>query len=174
MIMKRVYLFVLFIVVCTFTGCGLKISEKENEKLSRIEICDADGSSIAVLEDQSSSDVKSFFEDEMWVSEEQPDETLTPQYTIYLYHLERKLPLSQFRSQHDRSTDRHHTELRRCTDTDAGTSRPSSSGKDICPAYQLRLSGVRSHENTRLGRRVQQCAGAGFIRCSGHQLQPDV
>ncbi len=85
MIMKRVYLFVLFIAVCTFTGCGLKISEKENEKLSRIEICDADGSSIAVLEDQSSSDVKSFFEDEMWVSEEQPDETLTPQYTIYLY-----------------------------------------------------------------------------------------
>lgn len=60
MIMKRVYLFVLFIVVCTFTGCGLKISEKENEKLSRIEIYDADGSSIAVLENQSSSDVKSF------------------------------------------------------------------------------------------------------------------
>lgn len=85
MIMKRVYLFVLFIVVCTFTGCGLKISEKENEKLSRIEIYDADGSSIAVLENQSSSDVKSFFDDEMWVSEEQPDETLTPQYTIYLY-----------------------------------------------------------------------------------------
>ena len=73
MIMKRVYLFVLFIVVCTFTGCGLKISEKENEKLSRIEIYDADGSSIAVLEDQSSSDVKSLFDNEMWVSEEQPD-----------------------------------------------------------------------------------------------------
>lgn len=83
--MKRVYLFVLFIVVCTFTGCGLKISEKENEKLSRIEIYDADGTSIAVLENQLSSDVKSFFDNEMWVSEEQPDETLTPRYTIYLY-----------------------------------------------------------------------------------------
>ena len=86
--MKKVYLFLLLITICTLTGCGLRIEAKENndEKLYRIEIQDADGTNIVTLEEQ--SEMGDFFVDDdgKWnTAITYSDEGLTPQYTINVY-----------------------------------------------------------------------------------------
>ena len=86
--MKKVYLFLLLITICTLTGCGLRIEAKEDkdEKLYRIEIQDADGTNIVTLEEQ--SEMGDFFVDDdgKWnTAITYSDEGLTPQYTINVY-----------------------------------------------------------------------------------------
>ena len=88
--MKRVYLFLLFIVICTLTSCGLRVEANEDklEKLYRIEIQDADGTNIVTLDEQSNKEMVHFFDDEdgKWnTALSYSDEGLTPQYIINVY-----------------------------------------------------------------------------------------
>lgn len=88
--MKKVYLLLLFITICTLTGCGLRIEAKEDkdEKRYRIEIQDADGTNIVALEELSNDKMFDFFDDDggNWNTEiAYSDEGLTPQYVINVY-----------------------------------------------------------------------------------------
>ena len=88
--MKRVYLFLLFIAICTLTSCGFRVEANDDkmEKLYRIEIQDADGANIVTLEELSNKEMVHFFDDEdgKWNSElTYSDEGLTPQYIINVY-----------------------------------------------------------------------------------------
>lgn len=85
--MKKGYLFLFVMIICTLTGCGLKVQGKENEKLSRIEIKDAEGTDIVTLERLSNEEAACFFddEDENWSIVNASDEGLVPQYVIDLY-----------------------------------------------------------------------------------------
>ncbi|MDE7268097.1 MAG: hypothetical protein K2N89_11590 [Lachnospiraceae bacterium] len=88
--MKKVYLFLVFITICTLTGCGFRVEANEDkfEKLYRIEIQDVDGTNIVTLEELSNKEMVRFFDDEdgkwntaLFYSEE----GLTPQYIINVY-----------------------------------------------------------------------------------------
>ena len=88
--MKKIYLFLVFITICTLTGCGLRIEAKEekNEKLYCIEIQDVDGTNIVTLEELSNKEMDGFFgdDDEKWNSAlTYSDKRLTPQYIINVY-----------------------------------------------------------------------------------------
>ena len=88
--MKRVYLFLLFIAICTLTGCGLRVEANEDkmEKLYCIEIQDVDGTNIVTLEELSNKEMVRFFDDEdgKWnTALTYSDEGLTQQYIINVY-----------------------------------------------------------------------------------------
>lgn len=88
--MRKGYLFLLFVTICTLTGCGLRIEAKEDkdEKLYCIEIQDADGTNITTLEEQSNEETFRFFDDdgEKWsTASAYSDEGLTQQYIINVY-----------------------------------------------------------------------------------------
>ena len=88
--MKRVYLFFVFITICTLTGCGLRVEANEDkmEKLYRIEIQDVDGTNIVTLEELSNKEMVRFFDDEdgKWnTALTYSDEGLTSQYIINVY-----------------------------------------------------------------------------------------
>lgn len=64
--MKKMCLcFLLFLAICALTGCGLRVEadEDKDEKHYRIEIQDADGAELAVLEDLSNEEMDLFFND---------------------------------------------------------------------------------------------------------------
>lgn len=89
--MKKVYLcFLLFLAICTLAGCGLQVEadEDKDEKRYRIEIQDADGAELAVLEDLSNEEMDLFFNDKdtKWdATNACSDEGLTHKYRINVY-----------------------------------------------------------------------------------------
>lgn len=82
--MKKMLFLCVFAVVLSvlLTGCD----NKKGEKLCRIEISDAAGhSQVAVLEQQSQSDITEFFDEDNWADSSVPSGDTVPQYIITLY-----------------------------------------------------------------------------------------
>lgn len=66
-------------------GCEQMADKNVNAKLSRIEIQNPDGTSVATLDKQSQSDVIDLFDNEEWNLCVDSDKTLVPKYIIELY-----------------------------------------------------------------------------------------
>lgn len=83
--MKKILLSCLLTVVLSVMLAGCK-EDTVGEKLCRIEISNAlEHGRVAVLEQQSQSDVSAFFDENNWMEVTENSGELTPQYVISLY-----------------------------------------------------------------------------------------
>lgn len=79
---KLISLFgIMIISIIMMIGC----SRAENSKLCRIEIADKNQNIVAVLENQSQSDVSVLFDETDWKEIEKPTEKLAAEYVVSVY-----------------------------------------------------------------------------------------
>ncbi|MDE6131818.1 MAG: hypothetical protein K2G04_00370 [Oscillospiraceae bacterium] len=84
--MKKILLSCLLTAILSVLLAGCAKEDTVGEKLCRIEVSDAlEHSRVAVLEQQSQSDVSAFFDENNWTEITENSVDLTPKYVISLY-----------------------------------------------------------------------------------------